>query len=261
MDLCDTRRLPTVGDLNTQFPIGRFWRFQVTKRGRGQSHVTRDTCPAQVLADPTVSMFGSRDIDSYLTAREAAAVSAWRVSGKQWHVMRDGPFHRSTVLAGLWGGANYENMTEAARVKQLLTGVQPNTYKFYDQRILHGRVWPVIRDRAAIYDSYNCGMVWKFGHCRAWPTRRYPLLLSRACSADWCVVLLQGGFLLRGLRPHQELRGAGAAAEALPRGLQARGAPGLAVLLTRTSPGTQHSALKAMGVEAIFFAIWQLMNL
>ena len=118
-------------------------------------------------------MFGSRDIDSYLTAREAAAVSAWRVSGKQWHVMRDGPFHRSTVLAGLWGGANYENMTEAARVKQLLTGVQPNTYKFYDQRILHGRVWPVIRDRAAIYDSYNCGMVWKFGHCRAWPTRRY----------------------------------------------------------------------------------------
>ena len=189
MDLCDTRRLPTVGDLNTQFPIGRFWRFQVTTRGRGQAHVTRDTCPAQVLADPTVSMFGSRDIDSYLTAREAAAVSAWRVSGKQWHVMRDGPFHRSTVLAGLWGGANYENMTEAARVKQLLTGVQPNTYKFYDQRILHGRVWPVIRDRAAIYDSYNCGMVWKFGHCRAWPTRRYAPAAVVACSLlSWCVV-------------------------------------------------------------------------
>ena len=45
VDLCDTRRLPTVGDLNTQFPIGRFWRFQVTTRGRGQAHVTRDTCP------------------------------------------------------------------------------------------------------------------------------------------------------------------------------------------------------------------------
>ena len=164
--------------------------------------------------------------------------------------MRDGPFHHTTVLAGLWGGANYENMTEAARVKQLLTGVQPNTYKFYDQRILHGRVWPVIRDRAAIYDSYNCGMVWKFGHCRAWPTRRYPLL-SRAGCPQLTGVWLQGGFLLRGLRPHQELRGAGAAAEALPRGLQARGAPGLAVLLTRTSPGTQHTALKAMGV--IFF--------
>ena len=29
VDLCDTRRLPTVGDLNHKFPVGRFWRFQV----------------------------------------------------------------------------------------------------------------------------------------------------------------------------------------------------------------------------------------
>ena len=76
IDLCDTRALPTVGDLNTKFPIGRFWRFQV-------------------LSDPTVSVFGSRDVDSFLTEREAASVQAWLVSGKQWHVMRDWPFHRS----------------------------------------------------------------------------------------------------------------------------------------------------------------------
>ena len=126
IDLCDTRALPTVGDLNTKFPIGRFWRFQV-------------------LSDPTVSVFGSRDVDSFLTEREAASVKAWLVSGKQWHVMRDGPFHRSTILAGLWGGANYENLTMASLVRSQLLGVQPNLYKFYDQRILHGRVWPVIR--------------------------------------------------------------------------------------------------------------------
>ena len=64
---------------------------------------------------------------------------------KQFHVMRDGPFHRSTILAGLWGAVNYANMTRAAAVKKSLLGVQPNLYKFYDQRILHGRVWPVIR--------------------------------------------------------------------------------------------------------------------
>ena len=29
VDLCDVRNLPVIGDLNTQFPIGRFWRFQV----------------------------------------------------------------------------------------------------------------------------------------------------------------------------------------------------------------------------------------
>ena len=79
LDLCDTRDLPGIGDLNAQFPVGRFWRFQV-------------------LADPTVEMFGSRDSDSFLSEREAAAVSAWLRSGEQFHVMRDGPFHRSGVI-------------------------------------------------------------------------------------------------------------------------------------------------------------------
>ena len=42
VDLCDTRRLPGLGDLNTQFPVGRFWRFQV----RGHTcHVSRVTGP------------------------------------------------------------------------------------------------------------------------------------------------------------------------------------------------------------------------
>jgi len=153
IDFCDARNLPDIGDLNTHFPIGRFWRFQV-------------------LADWTVSVFGSRDVDSYLTPRERAAVGAWLVSGKQFHVMRDGPFHRSTILAGLWGANNYHNLSMAASVKAALLGVQPNLYKFYDQRILHSRVWPVIRDFSAIYDSYNCGIIWKFGHCRPWPTKR-----------------------------------------------------------------------------------------
>ena len=53
IDFCDTRDLPGIGDLNTKFPVGRFWRFQV-------------------LGDPTVSYFGSRDTDSYL--REAVKV-------------------------------------------------------------------------------------------------------------------------------------------------------------------------------------------
>ena len=36
---------------------------------------------------------------SYLTDREASAVGAWLGgSGKQFHVMRDGPFHRSVSL-------------------------------------------------------------------------------------------------------------------------------------------------------------------
>lgn len=126
VDLCDTRQLPGQGDLNSQFPVGRFWRFQV-------------------LGDPTVAMFGSRDTDSYLTEREAAAVQDWVESGEQWHVMRDG--HRATMLAGLWGGHNYANMRLATKARRALLGdkVSPKLVKDYDQQILKKKVWPLIR--------------------------------------------------------------------------------------------------------------------
>ena len=86
------------------------------------------------------------------------------------------------------------------KVKSALLDVQPNLFKFYDQRILQFKVFPLVgtsflrwkntrfdskdqrrvnvfhfaqvRDLAAIYDSYNCGIIWKFGHCRPWPTKR-----------------------------------------------------------------------------------------
>ena len=51
-----------------------------------------------MLQDPTVFAFGSRDVDSFLSEREEASVRAWLASGKQFHVMRDGPFHRLKIL-------------------------------------------------------------------------------------------------------------------------------------------------------------------
>ena len=62
VDLCDTRQLPAVGDLNTQFPVGRFWRFQA-------------------LGDATVRRFLVRDTDAWLLPRERAAVTQWEESG------------------------------------------------------------------------------------------------------------------------------------------------------------------------------------
>ena len=62
VDLCDTRRLPGLGDLNTQFPVGRFWRFQA-------------------LGDATVRRLLVRDTDAWLLPRERAAVTQWEESG------------------------------------------------------------------------------------------------------------------------------------------------------------------------------------
>ena len=62
VDLCDTRQLPAIGNLNTQFPVGRFWRFQT-------------------LGDATVRRFLVRDTDAWLLPRERAAVTQWEESG------------------------------------------------------------------------------------------------------------------------------------------------------------------------------------
>jgi hypothetical protein len=75
-------------DLNASFPIGRFWRFAA-------------------LGDPTVDVFVSRDVDSFVLEREAVAVDIWLRSDKWAHVMRDSPGHRTEILAGLWGVKAY----------------------------------------------------------------------------------------------------------------------------------------------------------
>ena len=48
-------------------------------------------------------MFVSRDLDSRLGPREAAAVSSWLRSGRPFHVMRDHPDHGAEMLGGAWG--------------------------------------------------------------------------------------------------------------------------------------------------------------
>ena len=99
----------------------------------------------QVIGDPTVEMFGSRDVDSYLMPREKAAVDEWIKKQRQFHIMRDGPFHITTILAGLWGANNYHNLKKAMNIRKRLLDVPVKHWKFYDQAVLHRRVWPAVR--------------------------------------------------------------------------------------------------------------------
>ena len=45
----------------------------------------------------------SRDLDSRITAREAAAVADWLASDKAFHFMRDHPAHSIEILGSGWG--------------------------------------------------------------------------------------------------------------------------------------------------------------
>ena len=57
------------------------------------------------MVDPSVSVMVSRDLDSRLTGREAAAVTQWLADPQQlpFHVMRDNPQHGAVIPAGMWG--------------------------------------------------------------------------------------------------------------------------------------------------------------
>ena len=60
----------------------------------------------QPAADPKVEAMISRDCDSRLSMREKVAVDAWMESDRGFHIMRDHPWHGSSILGGMWGVKN-----------------------------------------------------------------------------------------------------------------------------------------------------------
>ena len=55
------------------------------------------------MMDAQVSHMVSRDLDSLLNVREAAAVQEWLESDKAFHFMRDHPAHNIEILGSGWG--------------------------------------------------------------------------------------------------------------------------------------------------------------
>ena len=52
---------------------------------------------------PQVELFASRDLDSRISAREAAAVKEWQEdSNEPIHAMRDHPAHGTSLLGASW---------------------------------------------------------------------------------------------------------------------------------------------------------------
>lgn len=82
IDLCQIKNIPGLGNVQKLFPMN--WRFLPT-------------------LDSQVSQFMSRDLDSLIYKREAAAVQEWCKSKKSFHIMRDHPRHKTAILGGMWG--------------------------------------------------------------------------------------------------------------------------------------------------------------
>jgi hypothetical protein len=125
---------------------GMFWRFLAA-------------------SDPTVDIMLSRDCDSRIGEREAAAVAEWLASEKDFHVMRDHPHHRVPILGGMWGCRN----RLVFDMDPLIGRWTSFGYKGCDQDFLRTAVYPRVIDKALEHSE--------FGHSfggvpRPFPTER-----------------------------------------------------------------------------------------
>jgi len=106
-----------------------------------------------VASDGGVERYCVRDIDAVLTQREKSAVDEWVVSGKEFHVMRDHPFHsRHSMLGGLWCATH----DALPHMVDLLNKHPPGWDYMEDMHWLHRVVWPIAQNSVMQHDSFSC---------------------------------------------------------------------------------------------------------
>lgn len=95
----------------------------------------------------------SRDTDSRLGLREKAAVDEWLASDKDFHIMRDHPYHQTEILGGMWGTRNglLKGITNA--ICEYDKGEFDDKYQV-DQNFLREIVYPKIKDKAIVHDEF-----------------------------------------------------------------------------------------------------------
>ena len=95
----------------------------------------------------------SRDTDSRLGQREKVAVDEWLASDKDFHIMRDHPYHKTEILGGMWGARN----GILKGIKDEITNYDKKSFdnKYQvDQNFLRDVVYPKVKDNAIVHDEF-----------------------------------------------------------------------------------------------------------
>ena len=123
---------------NSYSHYGMFWRFSASE-------------------DPDVDIFLSRDCDSRITEREVNAINDWLSSDKDFHRMRDHPYHQVPILGGMWGCRN--GLMRELGLIRMINDWNQYQRKGIDQDFLGQVVYPLIKDKAIEHSEFNL----KFG--------------------------------------------------------------------------------------------------
>jgi hypothetical protein len=92
----------------------------------------------------------SRDTDSRLSFREKSAVDEWLESNKDFHIMRDHPYHTTEILGGMWGCRN----GILRDIKKLIEDYHKGDFWQVDQNFLREKIYPLVVNQSIIHDSY-----------------------------------------------------------------------------------------------------------
>ncbi len=128
-----------------------------------ETHIPAMMWRFMVGDDMSVDHFIVRDTDGRLSARDAAVVYQWILSGKAFNCIRDHPSHSNyAVSGGLWGGVPSALRDIFRRpLKEMMYGFT-NAY-IQDMNFLNEIVWPRVKPKAFCSDSVSCDK-WPSSH-------------------------------------------------------------------------------------------------
>lgn len=92
----------------------------------------------------------SRDTDSRLSNREKLAVDEWLESDKDFHIMRDHPYHNTEILGGMWGMRN----GILKNIKELIGNYTKGVFWQVDQNFLKEIIYPLVVNNNFTHDSF-----------------------------------------------------------------------------------------------------------
>jgi len=101
-------------------------------------------------SDPEVSIMISRDTDSRLNEREKYAVEDWLESGKNFHIMRDHPYHGTEILGGMWGCKS----GILNDIKDLISTYTKGNFWQVDQNFLRDVVYNKVKHDCKVHDEF-----------------------------------------------------------------------------------------------------------
>ena len=143
-------------------------------------------------SDPEVDVMISRDADSRLSHREAMAVEEWLESDKDFHIMRDHPYHATEILGGMWGVRNGILSDMETMIREYTKG----DFWQVDQNFLREKIYPIVKDKSMVHDEF-------FEHNK-FPTRREGnSFVGQAFNEDDSTDEAVADLVVMSRRPHQ----------------------------------------------------------